>query len=70
MVVKEKVERAPRAVKMHIYVVNINGEMKLVRTTSRSKAIKHIVMPVESHIATQDELVDLLGQQIAVEEPE
>lgn len=63
-------ERATRTTKNHIYVVNINGEMKLIRTTSRSRAIKHVVMPVEAHIAGQDELVDLIGQQIEVQDAE
>lgn len=64
-----KKEREPRTTKPHIYVVEIaNGEKKMVRTTSRSKAIKHVIFPIEAHIASQDELVALLGQQIDVEE--
>lgn len=60
-------ERRQRTAHIHIYVVTINGEPKLVRASSRARAIKAIVSPVEARIASQDDLVDLLGQGIGVE---
>ena len=59
-----------RVAKIHIYLVEVNGEVKLVRTTSRAKAIKHFTKNVSARIPSADELVDLVKNDVAVEEVE
>lgn len=59
-----------RTPKIHIYLVEVNGEVKLVRTTSRAKAIKHFTKNVSARIPSADELVDLVKNDVAVEEVE
>jgi hypothetical protein len=63
-----KAIRAPRTKKTHIYKVNIGEDVRLVRANTRASAIKHAVNPVEANVATQDELVHLLGQNVEVED--
>ena len=60
--------RATRIPKIHIYKVVVGENTRLIRTTSRGKASRHCIMTVSAAIATQDELVDLLGQNVEVEE--
>lgn len=58
-----------RTAKVHIYKVEIDGEVKLVRTTSRSRAIKHfLIKDVKAAIPTQDELVELVKNDVVVED--
>lgn len=58
--------------KTRIYFVTQNEPQKtvrLVKATSQSAAIRHVVEPsFEAHIAKQDELVELLNNGIKVEE--
>ena len=63
-----KAERATRTAKIHIYKVEVNGEIKLVRASSRSKAIKYAAKPIEAVIPSADELVDLVKQGVEVED--
>lgn len=57
-----------RVARIHIYMVDINGEIRMVRTTSRAKAIKHFKKGVKAEIPTPDQLVDLVKNDVAVEE--
>lgn len=63
-------ERPKRVAKSHIYRVEINGEVKMVQTTSRAKAIRHFTKEVKATIPTQRELVELVKEGVVVEEQE
>lgn len=57
-----------RTPKTHIYKVEVNGEVKLVSTTSRAKAIKHFTKGIIAVIPSQTELVELVKNDVVVEE--
>lgn len=61
--------KATRVAKSHIYKVEIDGEVKLVRTTSRARAIKHFLKRenITASIPTQDELFELAKADVVVE---
>lgn len=61
---------ATKTRKLHIYRVEINGEAKLVRATSRAKALKVVTKDVTVAIPDANELVDMIKQGIEVEESE
>lgn len=63
-------DKPKRVAKFHIYMVEINGEVKLIRTTSRAKALKHVRTPIVATIPTVDQLVELVKQGVNVEEVE
>ncbi len=57
-----------RTKKFHIYKVEVNDEIKLIRATTKAKALKVAVSNIMIAIPTPDELVDLVKQGIDVEE--
>lgn len=61
----EKIKRTPR---IHIYKVEVNGEFKLVRTTSRAKAVNNYRQEIKAVIPTADELVALVKEGVNVDE--
>lgn len=63
-------EKATRVARIHIYAVNINDEVKLVRTTSRARAIKHFTRDVKAEIPSVDQLVELVKSGVEVEDVE
>lgn len=63
-------EKVTRVAKMKIYKVEVNGEVKLVRTTTRAKAIKNYTKNITAVIPTADELVELIKNDVNVEEVE
>ena len=65
-----KTAEPKRVAKIHIYMVEINGEVKLVRTTSRAKAIKHFTKTTTAKIPTADQLVELVKNNVEVEDVE
>jgi len=65
MPIGEKVRT--RKVKFHIYKVEINGEIKLVRASSKAAAIRVAFSPITVSIPTPEELVDLVKQGIEVD---
>lgn len=67
---KATVEKAVRVARIKIYKVEINDEVKMVRTTTRAKAIKHFTKNISAVIPTPDELVELVKTGVNVEEVE
>ena len=67
---KATVEKAVRVARIKIYKVEINDEVKMVRTTTRAKAIKHFIKNISAVIPTPDELVELVKTGVNVEEVE
>lgn len=61
--------KVKRTQKVHIYRVEVDGEVKLIRAMSRSRAKNYVLnRTVTISIPSQDELVDLIKTDIAVED--
>ena len=63
-------EKTKRSAKVKIYKVEINGEVKLVRTTTRAKAIKNFTKDIVASIPSVDELVELIKADVSIEDIE
>lgn len=57
-----------RSKRNHIYKIEINDEVKLVRATSRFKAVKHVMPKAKVVIPSADDLVKLVQDGILVED--
>lgn len=56
-------------IKQRIYIVNgKDGSTRLVRASTRHQSVMHVAgSQYEAHVATQDELVDALGNGLSIE---
>lgn len=54
--------------KTRVYIVRIGGEERLVRATNRNRAISHVAHnTITCDVASQDDLINLVGNGTAIE---